>query len=97
MYRYTDSYTCDSLEVSVPSNVVKLKPDTYERVRAKAQEQGASMQDIITRGIDALDRLEFAGAFRQDYEAIRADADAWQHEASERQIWESTLADGLVS
>jgi hypothetical protein len=49
------------------ANVVKLKPETYERVRAKAREQGVTMQDIITRGIDALDHLEFAQAFKRDY------------------------------
>ncbi len=46
------------------------------------------MQDIITRGIDALDRLEFAQAFKHDYEAIRTDPDAWSEEVSERELWE---------
>jgi hypothetical protein len=81
--------------VTIPSNVVKLKPETYQRVKQKAGEQGATMQEIIARGIDALDRLEFAQAFRIDYEELRRDADAWGREERERALWESTLDDGL--
>lgn len=79
----------------MPSNVVKLKPETYERVKARARAHGATMQDVIARGMDALDRLEFAAAFRQDFELLRAGPEAWSREESERELWESTVSDGL--
>lgn len=97
MIRYVREHTKRRAGVRMVSNVVKLKPETYERVRAKAREQGSTMQDIITRGIDALDRLEFAQAFKHDYEAMRTDHDAWSAAESERELWETALGDGLES
>jgi hypothetical protein len=76
------------------SNVVKLKAETYERVKRLASERSATMQDVIAHGIDALERAEFARAFQEDFSALRADAEGWKREVAERRLWESTLEDG---
>ena len=80
---------------SVSSNVVKLKTETYQRVKRMASEQRSTMQDIISRGIDALERAEFARGLQEDFAALRADRAAWEREQAERELWESTLEDGL--
>jgi hypothetical protein len=77
------------------SNVVKLKPETYERVKRMARDQHATMQDVITNGIDALERQEYGQAFQEDFARLREDRAAWAHEQSERDLWDSTLEDGL--
>ena len=77
------------------SSVVKLRPDTYERVRRLAQARNASMQEVIARGIDALERQEFARGFQEDFAALHDDAKAWKAEHDEREVWDSSLDDGL--
>jgi len=82
-------------ECCVASNVVKLRPETYEHVKRLAQQRNASMQEVIASGIEALERQEFARAFQEDFAALRTDPDAWSAESDERALWESTLSDGL--
>jgi hypothetical protein len=82
-------------ESGVASSVVKLRPDTYARVRRLAQERNASMQEVIARGIDALERQEFARGFQDDFAALHDDAKAWKAVSDEREIWDSSLDDGL--
>jgi hypothetical protein len=77
------------------SNVVKLKPETYERVRRLARESRSSMQEVVTRGIDALERQEFARAFEADFTRLREDRAAWQAEESERVLRDTALNDCL--
>lgn len=75
--------------------MVKLKTDTYQRVKRLAEEQRATMQEVVARGIDALERQEFARTFEEDFEALRDRPEAWREEQQERGAWESTLNDGL--
>jgi hypothetical protein len=77
------------------SNVVKLKAETYERVKRMARDRSATMQEVIARSIDALERAEFARAFQEDFSAFRADPEPWNREVAESELWESTLEDGL--
>jgi hypothetical protein len=77
------------------SNVVKLKPETYARVKQIAEESHRPMQEIVAAGIEALDRLQFAREFTEDYAALRRDSQAWRKELQERELWEVTLSDGL--
>jgi predicted transcriptional regulator len=79
----------------VASNVVKLKPETYERVKRLARESHTTMQEVVTRGVDALERQEFARAFQDDFARLREDRAAWDEEESERELWDATLSDGL--
>lgn len=79
----------------MPSNVVKLRPETYERVKRIAQEQRASMQEVIARGVDALEKLEYARAFQEDFARLHKDPDAWSAEQREREAWDSALTDGI--
>lgn len=77
------------------SNVVKLRPETYDRVKRLARERDLTMQDVITSGIDALERQEYARAFEEDFARLRSDDQAWQAEQDNRRLWDSTAEDGL--
>jgi predicted transcriptional regulator len=74
---------------------IKLRSDTYGRVKRLAEEQQTTMQEIVSRGIDALERQEFATGFQRDFAALRQDQRAWTHELAEREELEHTLSDGL--
>lgn len=77
------------------SDVVKLRPETYERVKRLAQERNTSMQAVIAHGLDALERVEFARDFEEDFAALRRDPAAWSAEREERKLWDMSLDDGL--
>lgn len=79
----------------MPSNVVKLRPETYNRVKRLAQQQDLAMQEVIAQGIDALERLEFARGFQEDFASMRRDSSAWNLQQDEHDLWDSTLSDGI--
>jgi len=43
---------------------VRLDAETYQRVKRMAEQRRVPMQDIVSRGIDAPERAEFARGFR---------------------------------
>lgn len=77
------------------SVAVKLRPETYGRVKRLAEEQRTTMQEIVARGIEALERQEFAAAFQRDFAALRNNSAAWELEIAERETLENALSDGL--
>lgn len=75
---------------------VRLRPETYGRVKHLAEEQHTTMQEIVARGVEALEREEFASGFQDDFAALHADSHAWANEKAERQELDHALGDGLV-
>lgn len=73
----------------------RISKSTRETLRQLAEESGKSMQEILEHAVEMYRRQRFLEATNRAFEALRANADAWQAEQAERQAWEITLSDGL--
>ena len=52
------------------------------------------MQGVVEQAIERFRREVFLENLSRDFEKLRSDPDAWNAELTERELWESTLADG---
>jgi hypothetical protein len=82
-------------EASILARLVKLRQETYDRVKQLSQDYQISMQEVVARSVVALEKQEFARAFQEDFAVLRADAHAWEEEQAERELLDGTLEDGL--
>jgi hypothetical protein len=75
--------------------IVRISPHAHELLRQLAEEESDSMQAVLDRAIERYRRESFLRAANDEYAALKQDAKAWKQELQEREIWESTSADGL--
>jgi hypothetical protein len=60
-----------------------------------AQEEQQSMQAVLDSAIERYRRESFLRGANADFAALNADAKAWKQELRDRELWETTLADGI--
>jgi hypothetical protein len=60
-----------------------------------AEQTGQSLSDVLDKALDAYRRKLFFEQLNAGYAALRADPHAWAEELQERQLWDTTLMDGL--
>ena len=53
------------------------------------------MQAVLDEAIEQYRRNQFFQELDESYAPLRAKLGAWQEELAERQLWDSTLMDGL--
>ena len=53
------------------------------------------MQAILDKALTEYQRKRFFEQLNADYEALRADPEAWAEYQSELALWDATLMDGL--
>lgn len=53
------------------------------------------MQDNIDKAIDDSRLKSFLKGLSDDYQKLRADADAWKEHEEESALWDAALLDGL--
>ena len=53
------------------------------------------MQTVLDDAIEQYRRDIFFRELDQDYARLQANPEAWQKELAERQLWDTTLMDGL--
>ena len=53
------------------------------------------MQAVLDKAIERYRRERFLRAANEEYASLKRDPKAWKQELHEREIWESTSADGL--
>ncbi len=53
------------------------------------------MQAVMDQAIEDLRRRKMLEATNAAFSALKANKSAWREEAEEREIWESTLSDGV--
>jgi hypothetical protein len=78
----------------MPANV-RIKTESYSKLRQLADEAGVTMPEILAEAIDELHRKRFLDECNRAYGRLKADPKAWKQELEERKVWEQTLADGL--
>lgn len=74
---------------------VRVQRNTHTRIRALAEQSGASMQSIIEQAIELLERRRFLEGVNRSYAALRQDEAEWMAIREERAEWDTALADGL--
>jgi predicted transcriptional regulator len=77
------------------STTVRISKETRETLRELAEQVGQPIQKVLDSAVEAYRRQCILEQANAAYAALRADAEAWREEQSERQLWEGTLADGL--
>ena len=74
---------------------VRIQPETYAKLRQLASEQGATMPQVLEEAIDELFRKRFLDDCNRAYARLKAGPQKWEQELKERQLWDTTLSDGL--
>ncbi len=79
----------------MPTTTVRIRPETHERLKEFAKDDGESLTDAIDRLVERERRRRMWEAANVSYAALRADPEAWAEWQSGIALWDSTLADGL--
>lgn len=74
---------------------VRISPQAHELLRQLAEEEQQSMQSVLDRAIERYRRDRFLRAANADFAALKQDRKAWKQEFGERELWETTVADGI--
>ena len=77
------------------STTVRIDDSMRDVLRQLAAERGISMREVLALAVEAYRRKVFFERLNADYAALRADPQAWAEELAERELWDSTLMDGL--
>lgn len=74
---------------------VRVSNSTHQLLRNLSLEAGESMQTIIEQAVEQYRRRRFLEGLKQDFQTLKEDAEAWQEELEERQLWDKTSLDGV--
>jgi hypothetical protein len=81
--------------VTMSSTTVRVSERTHATLSDLAARSGLSMQEVLTKAVEAYRRQQFLEEANAAFAALRADPAAWAEEQAERAAWDATLADGL--
>ncbi len=74
---------------------VRVSNSTHQVLRSLSHEVGESMQTIIEQAVEQYRRRKFLEGLNQDFKTLKEDAQSWQEELEERELWNKTLLDGV--
>lgn len=74
---------------------VRISSNSYQTLKALSKRRGVSMQSVIDQAIEDLRRRKFLEEANRAYLELKNDKNAWHEEIKERELWETTLLDGL--
>ncbi|MBM4406522.1 MAG: toxin-antitoxin system protein [Chloroflexi bacterium] len=77
------------------STTVRLNKESYAKLRQLSKKSGESLQEVLAKAIDHLERKRFLEQANADFARLREDPKAWEEELRERRVWDVTLMDGL--
>jgi predicted transcriptional regulator len=75
------------------STTIRVSEPTRDRFAKLAQTTGRPMSQLLDDAADALERRVFFDQLSNRYEALRADANAWNEVEAERAIESGVLRD----
>ena len=67
----------------------------HETLRQLSKEYGMTSEQVLDRALDLLERERMLNAVNDGYASLKANPDAWAEELAERELWDTTLGDGL--
>ncbi len=74
---------------------IRVTDETHEALRKLAQEMDESLEEVLTKAVEAYRRARVLELTNQAYAALRNDPQAWQEVVDERTAWDVTLSDSL--
>ena len=77
------------------TTTLRVDRSTADTLRKLAQASGASIREVTAEAAEVLRRRRLMAEFNAAYARLRADPEAWAEELAERELWDSTLMDGL--
>lgn len=77
------------------TTTVRIPEETRQALRVLSEQTGRSMQEILTRSIEAYRDQLLLDQANSAYSGLRRDGKAWRAEIGERKVWDKALSDGL--
>jgi hypothetical protein len=77
------------------SQMVRLRPKTHSVLKSIASQTGATMQEVLDRAVDELNRRIYLEKLNADYVRLRKDLKASADFDRENALWDRTNSDGL--
>lgn len=77
------------------STSIRISSDVRDKIKAAADKQQKSINDMVDEMVELWEREEFRAAMRKSFEALREDPVAWKEYMDEMAAWDVTLMDGL--
>jgi hypothetical protein len=74
---------------------VRISPRAHELLRQLAEEEQQSMQAVLDSAIERYRRESFLRGANADFAALKLDRKAWKQGLRDRELWETTVADGI--
>lgn len=74
---------------------VRISPRAHELLRQLAEEEQQSMQSVLDRAIEGYRRERFLRGANEDFAALKRNRKTWKQELRDRELWETTVADGI--
>jgi hypothetical protein len=74
---------------------VRISPRAHELLRQLAEEEHQSMQAVLDTAIERYRRESFLRGANADFAALKLDRKAWKQDLRDRDLWETTVADGI--
>lgn len=77
------------------SSAVRISPESHEKLRQIAEDEGVTLTEALDRAIEAYRRDRMLRDVNQAYSALRHDPKKWSEEEADRAALEGSLSDGL--
>jgi len=74
---------------------VRISEETRDLLRSIAEEEGASMQAVLSRALEAYRRERFIAEVNAGYARLREEPSEWYAMEADRSIFDAALGDGL--
>ena len=75
--------------------MARISDTTNKKLDQLSKSTGKSKQALLEEAVQQLVRNYFLHQANKAYKDLRQDKTAWQKELAERDLWDSTLYDGL--
>lgn len=76
-------------------HMVRIDAETHAALSELRSETGQTMSDLLAMAVKRLEHELFIERLNEGYARLRADEKAWKEELAERELWDTTLGDGL--
>lgn len=77
------------------SQTVRIGHTDHAALTEMAEASGKSMAEILSEAIHEFRRIQLLKQTNEAYARLKSDPKAWEEEIRERELWETTLTDGL--
>lgn len=87
--------TCVGVKDMSKDTTIRIDLEHKEILKELSQKLGVPASTVMQQAIEQYRRSVTFEELDRAYIALRADKEAWAEELEERELWESTLGDGL--